>query len=201
MQQLTLYRSIKEPAKNDQLIFKYRDTMRPPGNVPYVVDNLWEWARPEKFPCRRKTVYASPTTQLALKSGPEDGKVYRVKFLGRVNIAQVRGHSDSKEHRDCKELKKQLLNLLKRSTKDRWLDRDIDSKEQIGRLWMPCLRKNDIDYLFTHVQELKKIRSELLSWITYWRDVEIIHSKQMSIEKVGEIFFEAKEGYQLVSLT
>lgn len=41
-------------------------TRRTPGNVPYLVDNLWEYLRSENFPSRRHAVYASPTPELAL---------------------------------------------------------------------------------------------------------------------------------------
>lgn len=201
MQKTSLYRSIKEPTENDQLIFQYRDTMRAPSNVPYIVDNLWEWARPDGYPCRRHASYASPTPKLALESGPGGGKAYQVRFLGQISIAQVKGCSDSKEHPDCKKLKKVTIHLLRQQIDDWWLDWDIGIKQQLGQLWMPCLRKSEMDYLFAHVPELNKIHRELRSYITYWNDIEIINPNQGGFpDKDGEIFFEARDGYQLMPI-
>jgi len=38
---------------------------RPPVSVPNLVDNLWEWARPEHFPSRRFAIFASPSPESA----------------------------------------------------------------------------------------------------------------------------------------
>lgn len=198
MQKVKLYRSVEEKAGNEELFYPYRDTMRAPGNVPYIVDNLWEWSRPVDFPCRRHAVYASTSPQLALKSGPKGGKAYHIKFFGKVKIAQLKGYSDSKNHPDCKLLKKTIINLLKESIGDWWLDWDLDSKKQIGHLWMPCLRKREVEHLFAYVPELHNIRSKIFSAITYWNNVELIDVDQESLpDKEGEVFFEAKDGYQL----
>ena len=67
---------------------KAKNTMRPPGNVPYIVDNLWEWKRPKGYPNRRYSVFASPKPSLASASGPEGGTVYRVEFEGKYKLCQ-----------------------------------------------------------------------------------------------------------------
>lgn len=199
MQKVKFYRAVEEKKGDEELFCPYKDTMRAPGNVPYIVDNLWEWSRPEGFPCRRHAAYASPSPQLALQSGPEGGKIYLIEFFGEVKIAQLKGFSDSKEHPDCKLLKKTLINLLKESTEDWWLDWDLEKKKEFGQLWMPCLRKREVEHLFANVPELHNIRSQISSAITYWNDVELIDVDQESFpDKEGEIFFEAKGGYQLV---
>jgi hypothetical protein len=43
-------------------------TRRPPSNVPYIVDNLWEWKRPEGYPNRRYSVFCSPSPEIARES-------------------------------------------------------------------------------------------------------------------------------------
>lgn len=40
--------------------YKPHATVRPPGNIPYVVVNLWEWKRPLAFPNRRFSAFDSP---------------------------------------------------------------------------------------------------------------------------------------------
>lgn len=39
---------------------------RLPSNIPYMVDNLWEFTMPSERPSRRHALYASPSPQLAL---------------------------------------------------------------------------------------------------------------------------------------
>lgn len=64
---------------------------------------------------------------------------------------------------------------------------------------MPCLRKREVEHIFANVRELYNIRSKVYSAIAYWNDVEMIDVNQdYFLDKVGEIFFEAKGGYQLV---
>ncbi|MBM9536745.1 hypothetical protein [Desulfobulbus alkaliphilus] len=101
MKKLQLYRSVVLRDEQKDLLFSSKETMRPPGNVPYIVDNLWEWQRPLTFPCRRFSAYASPTPELALQSGPKNGKVFRLEFLDLPKIAHLKGYADSKYHPEC----------------------------------------------------------------------------------------------------
>jgi hypothetical protein len=41
-----IYRAVSKTKEVKNKLFVPHSTMRPPGNVPYIVDNLWEWARP-----------------------------------------------------------------------------------------------------------------------------------------------------------
>src|SRR5699024_1257198 len=81
-----------------------RTTSRPPGNVPYVVDNLWEWKRPARLPCRRQAVFASPSADLARASGADGARVYEVDLVGEFAAAQTMGLDDSKFHPECRAL-------------------------------------------------------------------------------------------------
>ena len=73
----TIFRSVllTNGVAPDKLL-RPDDAPRPPVSVPNVVDNLWEWARPERFPSRRFAVFASPSPELAADHGPEGGRVY-----------------------------------------------------------------------------------------------------------------------------
>jgi hypothetical protein len=95
--------SVKKPVVTDELIH-YRNSMRPPENVPYIVDNLWECKRPEAFPNRRFSVFASPQPQLALESDPENGTVFKVELQGQLKLYQVTKYRDAKLHLDYKKL-------------------------------------------------------------------------------------------------
>ena len=92
MSELKIFRSVKAKPGTTTELHKYRKTIRPPGNVPYVVDNLWEWKRPKNYPSRRFSVYAAPKESNAKKSGPDDGTVYRVEFKGKYKLCQVQGY-------------------------------------------------------------------------------------------------------------
>lgn len=128
---MSIYRAQEEVDFGSFEEIEDRDTRRPPSNVPYVVDNLWEWARPDRpeaYPDRRKSKFASPKPDQALRSAdlledclassdvskenlradglPEEclEQVFRVEFVGDPVIAQLPGVDDAKNHPDCKRL-------------------------------------------------------------------------------------------------
>jgi hypothetical protein len=111
---------------------------------------------------------------------------------GVLNLA------DSKFHKECKTLKKNLITLLKQKTGEWWLNWDIEQKNQIAPLWMPCLRKNEVENLFNTSSFLQDIKEEISHMINYWKDVRLIDLKIGEwFDLEGEIFFEAKGGYRL----
>jgi hypothetical protein len=69
----------REQTNSNSLDIRFRQTTRrPPGNIPYIVDNLWEWMRPDSFPCRRHSVFASPMGDPDIPSTD----LYRVAMQG-----------------------------------------------------------------------------------------------------------------------
>ncbi len=190
----TIYRSVEPKPNTTDTLHEYRTTMRPPGNVPYVVDNLWEWKRPDNFPCRRIAVFANQQMDLAKKSGPDEGIVYRVEFNERFKLCVVKGYQDSKYHPDCKKLKKALFSsdFLGKD----WLN-DRKEKNEIGKLWIPCLTKDEINSLVKNNNRLKEIKEKIYDAITYWDSVELIGKGMDSPDPEGELFFEAEDGYYL----
>lgn len=146
---------------------KLHNTVRPPGNVPYIIDNFWEWKRPDSFPDRRHAVFASPTPELAQQCGPINGQVYRVEFVGDFKLVQLLEFEDSKLHPNVESLRRDLFNLLGYG----WLSCPINVKVEIGRLWLPCLTKNEVAELFESVPCLNKIRDSMSDSINYWNEV------------------------------
>lgn len=187
-----IFRSVKEKIEKTPHLKNYHETMRPPGNVPYIVDNLWEWKRPKNYPNRRRSVFASPTSELALKAA-NGGTVYTVGFKGKYNLCQVKGYWDSKKHPDCKKLRNLLFDIFGQD----WIDSDIKVKEDFGKLWIPCLTKNDMNKLFGSNEKLREIRDEIYNAITYWNDVVLIKNGENLPDPEGEIVFEAVDGYYL----
>ena len=188
-----IFRCVIEKPDTTTKLKMPKNTMRPPGNVPYIVDNLWEWKRPEGYPNRRYSVFASPQPSLARDSGPKGGTVYSVEFEGKYKLCQVVGYADSKEHPECRSLKKLILNKLGQE----WIDSSLSAKKEIGRLWIPCLSKGDVDQLFGKIPLLKEFRDEVYNCIKYWDDVVLIKSGQPIRNEKGELFFEPLKGYWL----
>ena len=188
---MAIYRSVSREVSPGKLNL-YRTTARLPGNVPYLIDNLWEWKRPEKSPNRRYSVYASPQAQLAQElGGVGNGKVYQVKFEGKVKVAQIK-HKDSKKHPECRSLIKLLTQHLQQS----WVDSPIETKNKAGRLWMPCLSKTEIETIFNDTDTLKEIKAVMWDSIKYWEDTRLL-AREETPSNTGEIFFEAFDGYYL----
>lgn len=186
---MMLYRVESRKEQKITTCSKFK-TMRVPRNVPYVVDNLWEWKRPDGYPCRRHSVYASPTPELAKESGLRDGQLYQVEFKKEVNclIGQL-GNVDSKNHPDCQKLPKLLFKLLGQG----WIDASLAEKEESGRLGIPCLRKEEVELLF-HSESLALIRDQVWDEISYWTDVRIVSPDAALLPYPhGEIFIEAEE--------
>lgn len=195
MQELNfkMFRAVNPKIEKTPELKKYRSTMRPPGNVPYIVDNLWEWKRPKNYPDRRRSVFASPTPELAMKA-VGGGTAYTVKFNGKYKLCQVREYWDSKKHPDCKKLRKLLFKFFGQD----WIDGKLKDKEDFGKLWIPCLTKNEMNYLFGSNEKLREIRNEIYDAITYWNDVALIKNGSGLPDPKGELFFEAEDGYYLI---
>lgn len=170
--------------------------MRCPRNVPYIVDNLWEWKRPAAFPNRRFSAFASPRQCLAKEEGPVGGTVFFVIFKNRVKLCQLTGTKDSKYHRDINLLNKLMSSIIEQLS----LKEKTSYEKELKRLWTPCLTKTDIDKLFKKIEILKAIRDEIYNAITYWDDAILIRDVNNIPDEKGEIFFEAVDGYYLRNL-
>jgi len=179
-----------------------RPTLRPPGNVPYVVDNLWEWTRPDGYPNRRLSAFANPRPDLALAALNGPGVAYRVAFLGTPVVAQLVAHSadadvrDAKFHRDCKDLRKCLGRLLG----EEWFGQPLNRKQDVAALWAPCLSKEEVEALFEQSDLLWAGRDEIREAVRYWDDVVLVDDLEHLPDPQGEIVFEYPDGYELVAI-
>lgn len=191
---MAIYRAVNPDDVRLGELIQARSTSRPPGNVPYVVDNLWEWMRPEHFPCRRQAVFASPSAELALKSGAQGAHVYEVEFAGEFIGAQTVGLEDSKFHPECRTLRRLLLDKLKQP----WVDAGMDEKALPGRLWMPCLKKAEVQ-LVLDMGEQQGFWSvaEIAEAVRYWDTIQKIEDPDILPDPCGEVFFVPTAGYRL----
>jgi len=199
---LIIYRAVSNSKKVKNKLFTPHSTMRPPGNIPYVVDNLWEWARPAGYPNRRFAAFASPTIELATEAFGANCSVYKVEFNNNKNekkicqLIRAEKKQDSKFHHECKMLKKLMIKNLGND----WFSKDIREKGKISALWMPCMRKKDIESVFQNSALLKSMRDEIFNSINYWKDVVLIKNSNEIPDDKGEIFFEYSDGYFLNSI-
>lgn len=65
---MKMYRAVRQHQLENNRILTRLPTDRVPTNVPYLVDNIWEYLRPAGAPSRRQAIYASPAPELALAS-------------------------------------------------------------------------------------------------------------------------------------
>jgi hypothetical protein len=166
---------------------------RVPGNVPYLVDNLWEWRRPAGFPSRRQAVFASPTPELATEAGgTPGGRIFRVEIRDENSrICQIRDW-DAREHAEVKLLPK-LLNEVLGSA---WINGQMEDKQEIAALWAPCLLAEEVEDLFSS-GNLASLRSVMCDAILFWDEAHLISPSQAQPFPEGEIFFEASEWHLL----
>lgn len=190
---LTLYRA--EPAttrKHDPL------DRRPPQNVPYVVDNLWEWTRPANWPSRRGCEYASPDPESARKSAGDKPvlQVFRLHFKPGAIALQI-AEPDAKEHRDIKpnQLRKTLFELLKphpNSPYPSWASQPLPLKLAAAPLFLPVLSREELDALLGAAGPLANIADQLRQEIGFWNSAKLIDFSAAALPYgTGEVFFEA----------
>lgn len=168
---------------------KKGSTRRAPSNVPYIVDNLWEWKRPDGFPNRRYSVFASPSPELAMESAVKAEKCYRVEIQGDCRVAQIR-EPDAREHPDCRNLKRLLVSFLYEKG---WMEEPLEKKLAIAALWAPCLSTEEVEEILSSAP-LREIRDALWDGITIWDEVRIVDPSKGLPFSHGEVFFEADGG-------
>lgn len=171
-------------------------------DIPILVDNLWEWKRPEDLPSRRTSTVASPTPELALQrvGGADADAVRRVSLPVGVRVAQLTARggashdpSDAKFHPDVIGLPA----LLRAELGPDWEKGSLSSKARAGLLWVPCLAKDEVEMLFQRVSELAPLREKIWNAIRFWNYVELLEMLIRRPDPRGELFFDSPNGYWL----
>jgi hypothetical protein len=175
-------------------------TRRQPGRVPYLVDNLWAWTRPEGYPDRRQSAYASPTPEQAVASAlGEEAVAYRVQFQGDYTLAQLTTGKDASDHPDCRALKKRVRRALDDGNRYAWASRAASDKDLAGRLYYPCLSAEEVEEVFRSVDALRAHRDAIRDAVTFWDDVTLITGDTLANSE-GELFFTYPGGYKLAPI-
>lgn len=163
-----------------------QSTIRIPSNVPYVVDNLWEWLRPEEMPSRRHAIYASPSAELALTnaSAPLDEGDHYVACRVIVDPADIRiaqlSVRDAREHSDIR-----LLGRWINSHAQTIAQLELEKKQRLAPLFMPGLRADELEKLICSDTLVAEFCQYSSSYSTFWTEAV----SQPSNEE-GELFFE-----------
>jgi hypothetical protein len=172
-------------------------TSRAPSNVPYYVDNIWEWLRPDGAPSRRRAAFASPTPELAAAGA--QGKVadaWRVELVDKQFAYQIiRGKNpqDAKYHADIARLKSLIIGELRRFA---WFDLPLSERKPELDLFVPCVSQADMRAI---VEASTKLNAGMLrAACTFWSDVKKFDPRQEPPHPTGEIFFDG--AYRLVRI-
>lgn len=174
-----------------------RATVRLPSNVPYVVDNLWEFLRPQSMPSRRHSIYASPTPELARQncSGRDQGQgfcVYRLVVEGRVLLAHL-SVTDAREHADV-----QLTRHTVQSVVQQMADASAEEKSSLGLLFLPGASRADWERARAASALAAQLIDTLSAASTFWSDA----SPTPNPDSNGELFLQLLPGagYQAADL-
>nr|WP_217346317.1 hypothetical protein [Noviherbaspirillum sp. L7-7A]MBV0880724.1 hypothetical protein [Noviherbaspirillum sp. L7-7A] len=182
---MNIFRAVPRDGFNPNRVYEWRDGQRLPGNVPYLVDNLWEFTRPEEKPSRRRAVYASPTVELALDSAsagglPRDKYIpCQIAFRMLPEVFQL-SVPDARHHLDVKRLQRLVHGKLAN-----WSERGLDSKLALAPLFLPGTTREELSAAMKNNSELRHIVKEAAAAVTMWRDAPDTLR--------GEIIFEVDE--------
>lgn len=127
------------------------------SNIAYLVDNLWEFARPDSMPSRRHAVYASPTPELAIENARAPGTsvsdyvACAIVFERPAPMIQL-SVTDARLHRDVGNLQRSVNSLLAA-----WVDTDVSNKLAVAPLFLPGITKDDFAMAMNGSGELESI--------------------------------------------
>lgn len=164
-------------------------SLRPPGNVPYVIDNLWEWARPAGLPSRRGCAYASPTPELAWQNAKHrpDNQLVALRFRPEAVVVQA-SVDDARYHPDCQPALRQHLFELLGGRQSPSLP--VAQKLAAAPLFLPTLSRNELNELLGAGGALAAIADELRPLITFWNTVRRVDLSADTLPSpTGEVFF------------
>ncbi|MFP4181771.1 MAG: hypothetical protein ACLFTX_04130 [Thiohalospira sp.] len=189
-----IYRAVAG-ASNGDIKYPHPESRRLPKNIPYVVDNLWEWSRPAGYADRRQCAYGSRSPEEARQSGK--GEVYALEFLGDHQLCQLRGYADAKCHPDVHAVKDAAFNALGGYD---WSNRTLAEKSLAGGLYIPGLTAEEVETVLTEAGLTEADMESLRAAVGFWGDVTLVEPGEALPDPKGEIFFTYPDGYVLRAL-
>lgn len=171
-------------------------TRRLPSNIPYFVDNLWEYLRPAGKPSRRHAVYASPTVDLAAENASASTSggyaVYRLKFTMPPAFMQL-SVTDARHHPDIKALQRVVHTTLGVD----FASLPLPEKLVMAPLFLPGVSAEELDQAAVPGSPLRKVLDEAARVSTFWTGGDVLDPTSK-----GELFFELEgdNSYTLMPL-
>jgi len=178
-------------------IYEYRTTRRIPGNVSYLVENLWEWLRPEGFPSRRRCVCASPAPEHAHAGdqafNANQSFLTEVILLGKASIAQV-PQKDIAYHPDVKLLPRTFLDFFG----SEWPELTASHRMDMAPLFLPVIAPEEVEATLQNIKRGPELSEVIRAKSTLWHDARLLKlTDDLFPFAEGEIFFEPFDGYRL----
>jgi hypothetical protein len=195
---MKMFRAVPKDGFDDTKIYQAQSTRRMPSNIPYLVDNIWEWLRPEDFPSRRFAAYSSPTPELALAnasavgSNPDLYTVCEVVFNNPdIKIAHI-PLKDAREHKEISAIMRRVAASLGKD----FSNMSIAEKVQHAGLYMPSVSKEELDLYFNSSPSAQKLAEELKEISTFWKEASLIprgHNGELFFEVSGDMSYILKK--------
>ncbi|MDN4051754.1 hypothetical protein QPK32_01475 [Massilia sp. YIM B02763] len=182
---MNIFRAVPRAGFDPARLHTRHPGTRLPANVPYLVDNLWEFTRPASMPSRRKSVYASPSASLALDGAAGVGRAQDGFVACRVvcryppTCFQL-SVTDARYHPDVKALQKvvhaRLADLGPAGLQD---------KLALAPLFVPGMTPDELHAAMEGNAALRDLVQELAALVTLWTGTPD--------PDAGELFFEIDE--------
>jgi len=159
-------------------------TRRLPSNIPYFVDNIWEYLRPADRPSRRHAVYASPTVALAAENASASTtagySVYRLVFDKAPAFMQL-PVTDARHHPDIKVLQRVVHAALGAD----FASLPLSEKVAVAPLFLPGVSAEELEQAAVAGSPLRQILEEAARVSTFWTGGDVLDPTSK-----GELFFE-----------
>ncbi|MEW6373481.1 MAG: hypothetical protein AB1584_21375 [Pseudomonadota bacterium] len=188
-----LYRAELRDRVKTGVPFHRRAGRRLPSNVPFVVDNIWEFTRPDDMPSRRSCVCASPAPELALEAASQgEAKreayvVCRLELVGNPRLMQV-GVKDARYHGDIEAVQQAVLASVRAGD---WAEAPLERKLALAPLFLPGVTRDELRAAMARDALLDQAVRAAADRVTFWNRLAAPHPS-------GEIFFELDEGQAFI---
>lgn len=163
---------------------------RLPGNLPYFLDNLWEYTRPPAMPSRRQAVFASPTTELAIASAcptaanRDDYIALEVRFHSLPKKLMQLSVKDARYHKDVSTLQKFVNKQWRRLE-----ERTLESKLSWAPFFLPGTSAAELSAALAGSASLRALIDDATGLVRIWDDAPDIACGEISFELEDDNFY------------
>jgi hypothetical protein len=197
---MKMFRAVPKDGFNPTKVYTTPPTCRTPSNVPYLVDNVWEWLRPVTAPSRRFAAYASPTPELALANASAVGanpalyQVCEVVFCGGAPLVAHLSVTDARLHEDIS----RIVRFVAKGLGPEFSNMPIEVKAAHAALYLPAVAREELDTYFARDDLSIALAEDLRAISTFWSD-----TTNTPRPHDGELFFTLPPGvsYQLTPVS